>query len=151
MLALPSVVPEVRPLYYAMWVMAGLAANGAQVMAVRTATSNAQIKAWATRDAAGDWRAVLLHKDAAASAAAAVVIAPPARATAPASLARLLTRSQLGLLAPWNVTWRGQTFDGSVDGRPIGDRVEESVPANAAGEYAFLLELGTAAVLSWSP
>jgi len=151
MLALPSVVPEVRPLYYAMWAMAGLAANGASVMAAATATTNGLIKAWATRDAAGAWRAVLLHKDPAAPAPAAVVVVPPAPAAAPAALARLRTSSPLGVLAHWNVTWRGQTFDGSTDGRPIGTRVEEAVPADAAGSYAFVLQPGTAAVLAWGP
>ena len=151
MLALPSVVPEVRPLYYAMWAMAGLAANGARVMAAATDATNSQIKAWATRDDAGVWRAVLLHKDPAAAAPAAVVVAPPAPATAPATLARLRTDSPLGVLARWNVTWRGQTFDGSQDGRPMGARVEEHVPATAAGGYAFALPPGTAAVLTWGP
>ena len=149
MLALPrSAVPEVRPLYYAMWAMAGLAAGGAEVMVARTAASNAQVKAWVTRDAAAAWHAVLIHKDPAAAAAASVIVTPPAPASAPASLARLRTSSPLGVLAPWNITWRGQTFDGSQDGRPIGAVIEENVPA-AQGAYAFLLPPGTAAVLTW--
>jgi hypothetical protein len=150
MLALPSIVPEVRPLYYGMLVMAELAAHDSVLLRTGTTTSNALVKAWALRDSMGAWKAVLLHKDAHASAPAAVTVIPPhAPGAAPASLARLLTTSPLGVLSPWNVTWRGQTFDGSVDGNAIGKPVTEDVHATA-GAYSFSLPPGSAAVLQWS-
>lgn len=152
-LALPglpaSTLPAVRPLYYAMLAAAELSGRGSVVVASSRVTSNARIKAWATRSPAGGWRAVLIHKDPAARAPAAVTVVPPTPASGPGLLGRLRTDSPLGVLALANITWCGQTWDGSIDGRPVGARVLERVPARADGAYAFELPPGTAAVLSW--
>ena len=117
-------LPQARPLYYAMLAMAELSGRGNELVAVALATSNPRIKAWATRAPGGGWHAVLIHKDPATSAPAAVTVVPPTPASAPGVLSRLLTTSPLGVLARWNITWRGQTFDGSADGRPVGPPVQ---------------------------
>jgi hypothetical protein len=147
-----SRVPDVRPLYYAALAMAEASANSSTLMAAAVQGSNALIKAHALRDARGVWRVVVVHKDPAAAAAATVSVTPAAGSdggggSGDASLARL--RAAGGVTGRYAVTWRGQTFDGSQDGLPLGAPTAEAVPLRG-GAYSFSLPPAEAAMLTFS-
>jgi hypothetical protein len=151
-----SRAPTVRPLFYALWAMAGAAANGGVIMAANVSSSNAAIKAWALRDATGAWRIVLIHKGAsgadagaggAAAAAASVTVTPRTPCVAPGNLVRLTAGGNV--TATDGVRFGGRTFDGSADGTPRGAPVSEAVPcAAAAGTWSFLIDPTSIAILT---
>ena len=145
-----SRVPDVRPLYYAALAMAEASANSSALVAADVQSSNALIKAHALRDARGVWRVVVVHKDPAAEAAAAVTVTPAGGGGGGgggASLARL--RAAGGVTGRYAVTWRGQTFDTSQDGLPLGEPTAEAVPLRG-GSYSFSLPPAEAAMLTFS-
>ena len=91
---------------------------------------------------------VVVHKDLAAAAAADVSVLPAAGAAAAPPTATLLRLLAAGnnATARFGVSFAGQTFDGSTDGLPLGERVAESVPL-VGGRYAFSLPPRSAAIL----
>ena len=141
-----SAVPDVRPLFYGMWAATQATANSSSSWAAQVSSSNPQIKAHALRDAAGaTTRVVLVHKDLNATAAADVEVAVGGGSAATASLLRLVVAGN-DASAKAGVSFAGQTFDGSEDGTPRGQRVAESVPL-VGGRYAFSLPPRSAAIL----
>jgi hypothetical protein len=147
-----STAPDVRPLYYGMWAATVATAQASTPWAAQVASSNAQIKAHALRDAAGAMaRVVLVHKDLAAAAEGAdaqVTVTLPVAWGATAPTAQLLRLVAAGndAGAKSGVSFAGQTFDGSADGLPLGQRVAESVP-RVGGSYSFTLPPRSAAIL----
>ena len=149
--------PSVRPLFYGLLAFAaatGSAGGSASVLAAATvASSNEYIRCWSVWDAAANaTRVVVLHKDPAARGSAAVTVSTRgsgALLSARGSLVRLLGGAK-GMLAQWQdgITWQGQTYSGSADGAPVGQRVEEAVQADAGGDFVFALPAASAAVLT---
>ena len=144
-----STTPAVRPLFYGMLAATVATANGSSAWAAGVDSTNSLIKAHALRDAAGTTlRVVVVHKDLAAAAAADVSVLPAAGAAAAPPTATLLRLLAAGnnATARFGVSFAGQTFDGSTDGLPLGERVAESVPL-VGGRYAFSLPPRSAAIL----
>jgi hypothetical protein len=141
-------VPDVRPLYYGMWVFA-LATQDSAVMAnVSVHASNPLVKAHAARAKDGTWRVLLVHKDVSAGAVQTVVqVQLPHGATGGGTLARLQAAGDAPAHAKSGITFAGQTFDKSDDGLPRGARVTEALTASA-GELSFVLAPATAALLT---
>ena len=143
-----STAPDVRPLFYGMWAATVATANASSSWAAAVQSSNPAIKAHALRDAAGaTLRVVVIHKDLAAAAGDDARVSVALAAGGGPQTATLLRLEAAGnATARAGVTFAGQTFDGSADGRPLGTRVAESVPL-AGGAYAFALPPRSAAVL----
>lgn len=139
-------IPYVMPLYYGMWAFTVATAHNAIIMASKITTTNGQIKAWSVQDGTGAWRVTLLHKDLYATAPAAVTVVPQAALTQPAVLVRMAPSSGQ-MTATSGISFGGITFDGSQDGLPLGQAVNETVAANAAGSYTFTLNPASAAIL----
>jgi hypothetical protein len=100
-------------------------ANNATLVKADITSSNPHIHAWATVSSVHTFSLVVVHKDLNATSNATLSITIPLTGTAPtATLMRLLAPSAM---SEYNVTLAGQTYDGSVDGEPIGRRVEETV------------------------
>jgi Glycosyl hydrolase family 79 C-terminal beta domain len=135
--------PTVNPLYYGMLLFNQATANSAQLLPVNT-NALGNIKVWATLDAQKVVRVVLLNKD--------TVLGGKARI----QLSSLRTIGTLTRLraptvdATGGVTLAGQTFDGTVDGLPIGPYTSEQVmPQN--GSYSLDLPPASAAMLTLNP
>lgn len=139
--------PDVRPLYYAMWAFATATANGAALLNVTTASSNALIRAYAAADADGAaLRVVLIHKDANATSPAAVTVRGAGGRAGAGSLVRLAPAAG-GIFAKSGLAFGGLTFDGSTDGRPRGTPTSEPVPF-AGGAWSFALPPASIAILT---
>lgn len=145
-------VPSVRPLYYGMWAFTAATRRYARVLnaslAFNPPAAAGYVSAWVVTDAAGETRVTIIHKDGNASAPATVTVVPPNPLTGAATLVRLVAApGSGGIHASHNITFRGQTFDGSTDGLPLGPQVSENVPANAAGQYVFAVPPAGVALL----
>ncbi len=139
-------VPDVRPLYYGMWAFTRATRGGGVLMNVSITTSNELIKAHAIHNEyAGHWTVVLIHKDVNATTSASVTLSLPAAATATAAApppSGTLTRLAPSSGSPYakdGIAFGGLTFDGSMDGKPQGTPVSETVAPNADGSYSFEL------------
>ncbi len=135
--------PTINPLYYGMLLFNQATANSARLLPINTNTQG-NIKVWATLDAQQVVRVVLLNKD--------TVLGGKARI----QLSSLRTIGALTRLraptvdATGGVTLAGQTFDGTVDGLPIGPYTSEQVmPQN--GSYSLDLPPASAAMLTLNP
>jgi hypothetical protein len=139
-----------RPLFLGLWLLAAAGAPGGTLLAVDAAAAGSELlRAWALRPAGGGApRVVLLHKDAAAGAARAAVAPVGGCAAGQVARAALLLAGAGGLGARAGCSFGGQSFDGTADGVPVGQRVLVPVACDAAAG-AFVLELaaGSAAVL----
>jgi len=129
--------PVVRPLYYAMWLISQVTSDYASILESNSKTTNALIKSWALISNKGQTRVVVVHKDPKATADAQVTITPSSRSTSPAQLVFLSAKD--GVNAENGLEYAGQTFDGSTDGKPSGNRVVTNVNPNSNGEYSFTL------------
>ena len=67
----------VRPLFYGMWAFATATAQQTTLMQANISSTSPLLKAYALRDANGQWRAVLLHKDANATQTASACVRVP--------------------------------------------------------------------------
>jgi len=134
--------PTVNPLYYGMLLFAQATANNSQLLPVSSQTSgNANVKVWATMDNQNVVRVVAINKDLNASGNAEIKLSSP-RSTG--SLVRLTASSAS---ATTGVTLGGQTFDGTIDGSPIGKSTSTNIePKN--GIYTFSLPPASAALLT---
>lgn len=142
----PGTPPDVRPLYYAMRLFAEATANGGQVLETDYVSSNQQIRVWAV-EAGSSTTFVVVHKDPNATAAASVTLQREDGAGAsPAQMATLDAGSG-GVMAKYGLQWAGQTFDGSVDGNPVGERTTTPVAKTAGGLYTIQVQPGTIAVV----
>jgi hypothetical protein len=125
-------------------------ANASAPWAAAVQSTNPLIKAHALRDASGMTRVVVTHKDLAASVAAAVTVDPGAAGASAAggALFRLVVAGN-DASAKSGVSFAGQTFDGSVDGFPVGVQRTEAVPL-VGGAFSFSLPPRSAALLVYS-
>ncbi len=88
---------------------------------------SANIKVWTLRTDVGDLRIVVLNKDADTSCDVAITLEAPYCA-APGELSRLLPGKN-GMASKDGITWRGRSYDGTVDGRIKGVEKVETVRA----------------------
>jgi hypothetical protein len=133
---------SVRPAYYGLLMFQQAAPPGSQLLPVKL-RSRANVKAWATLDASGRLRVLVINKD--ESATGDVVV--DAGATRGANLIRLQAPS---LEAQSGVALGGQTFDGSPDGTLQGNATAERLEPTESGGYVFNLPALSAALLSES-
>jgi Glycosyl hydrolase family 79 C-terminal beta domain len=136
-------MPTVNPLYYGILLFNQATANSARLLPVNTATQG-NIKVWATLDTQQVVRVVLLNKDTALGGKARIQLSS-LRSTG------VLTRLRAPKVnATSEVTLAGQTFDGTVDGLPLGLYTSEQVlPEN--GSYSLDLPPASAALLTLNP
>ena len=133
--------PDVRPLFYGMWVFTTAISNHAELISAQVESSNPLIKAWCVRDASGKYRVTVIHKDIDATSSAHVKIA--ALSTASGRVLRYL--SAMGPFAKTGLSFGGLTFDGSTDGKPSG--TPSSEPINAVnGFFEFDIQPGSIAL-----
>jgi hypothetical protein len=144
-------IPDVRPLFYGMWVFTEATAHHAVIYNTTTVSStNSYIKSHSTLDQFGTWRVVVVHKDYNATQDAQITVQLPAgvKLTQAASLATLKTSSG-EITSRYGLSFQGQTFDGSQDGKPVGPPAPTSVPASTDGaSYTFTMSPTSIAVLT---
>ena len=137
----PYTLTKVAPIYYGMLFFRLAASNQAQLLPVAVQT-NANIKVWATEDKSGAVHVIILNKD--KSFSGNVSVSLPGRGAA----------TVLQMLAPSydstdGITIGGQTFDGSVDGKPVGSPITDSIePSN--GTYVVPVQPTSAVLLTLS-
>ncbi len=139
----PVFSATVNPLYYGVLLFNQATANGARLLPVNTATQG-NIKIWATLDAQQVVRVVLINKDTVVGGKARIQLSSP-------RTLGVLTRLRAPSVNDTNgVTLAGQTFDGTVDGLPLGPYTSEKVmPQN--GSYSLDLPPASAALLTLNP
>jgi len=110
-----------------------------------TQSTNELIKIWSViNNETQTVRVVVIHKDLNATQAASVTInISNASNSAPARLTRLMAPSPYSF---FNVTLAGQTFDGSLDGSPVGAYFYETI-TGSNGAYSFSVPPLTVAFL----
>lgn len=143
----PPGPPDVRPLFYGMWAFTAAVAHNSVATSSAVDTPNPFIKVHTFRDEQGVYRVLVIHKDANATAPADVHITPPPGASTPTqgNLTRLLAPS---ITSNYNVSWGGQTFDGSEDGLPLGEVVTEVVGASG-GVFTIRVPPASAALFAF--
>jgi hypothetical protein len=109
----------VNPLYYGLLFFQAATGNGAHLLPV-TLSTQANLKAWATVDASGTTRLVLINKDETSTGAVDITLSGYSHA----QIYRLAAPSYLSTSG---VTFAGQTFDGSTNGVIQGTQTAESV------------------------
>jgi hypothetical protein len=135
--------PVVYPLYYGMLLFAQATANSSRLLPV-SVQSAGNVKVWATIDNQNVVRVLVINKDLSASGNAKIQLSSQHSS---ASLVRL-TASRAS--ATTGITLAGQTFDGTIDGNPVGTYANSVVtPSN--GIYTFSLPAASAALLTVNP
>jgi hypothetical protein len=135
-------IKTVSPLYYGMLFFQAAIGRQARLLPVTLRTS-ANLKSWATMDATGKIRLVLINKEAASSGT--VEIHLPAFRTA--SIFRLVAPD---LTSKNGVTFAGQTVDGSPDGTLRGEKQTETVKP-VGGDFQIPLPAGSALIAEFAP
>ena len=140
-----------QPIYYGLVMFAQATRDYARVVQLNvSSSSNSRVHAYATYDTRGALKVVVVHKDLAATAPARVSFSIPyaGNETVQGELSRLLAPS---ITSEYNVTLAGQTYDGSVDGFPIGTQTLEQVVGTPTGsgalQFAFSVQPLSAALL----
>ncbi len=111
-----------RAPYYGMRVFAEAVANEARIVPVEV-SAGTKTKVWATVDAKGTMRFVLINKDTDRQASDVMMAVQGGHA----SVKRLMARE---LAATDGFTFDGQTYDGSADGNPVGKVDDKRVTVN---------------------
>jgi hypothetical protein len=132
--------PHVNPLYYALLLFSQAAGNDARLLPV-SVQSEQNVKVWATRNGSGQINLVALNKD--EHQPVRLQVALPGISQS-ATLARL---SSAGAAATTGLNLSGQSFDGSTDGRPVGNRSASQV-MRSDGYYSFDLPAAGAALFT---
>lgn len=136
-------IATVKPIYYGMLLFAKAASNKARLMPV-SLQSAGNVKVWATMDSQNVVRVVAINKDLSASGNAKIQLSSP---RSNGSLVRLLAPSAS---ATTGITLGGQTFDGTTNGKPVGNYASSVVtPSNEI--YTFSLPPASAALLTIKP
>jgi Glycosyl hydrolase family 79 C-terminal beta domain len=136
----PVFTATVNPLYYGILLFNQATANSARLLPVNT-TIQGNIRVWATLDSQQVVRVVLLNKDATLGGKVRIQLSSP-------RTAGILTRLRAPSVNATNgITLAGQTFDGTVDGLPLGSYTSEQVmPQNRS--YILDLPATSAALLT---
>ena len=130
--------------FYGVLFFAQAIQNGASPLPVVLTQTAGNVKLWATLDAAGTMRVVVLEKDLDGPAQSKTVALNLGSYAKPGSITTLKAP---GLTATSGITIGGQTFDGTSDGKLTGAAVSTPVvPIN--GIYTMSVSDGTAAMLT---
>jgi hypothetical protein len=132
---------SVRPLYYGFLFFQAATGKGAHFLPA-TLNTKANLKAWATIDAAGVPRLVLINKDENMTGTVAVTM----EGFRHASVLRLQAPSYA---ATEDITFGGQTFDGSPDGKLRGTPVVETI-TDTNGVFQVPMPITSAALVTFS-
>jgi hypothetical protein len=131
----------IRPEYYGFLIFQEATQNHAALLPVTTTTS-ANVSIWATIDASGVVRVLVINKDQSASGNVNITLSGFGNGI----LSRLVAPS---VSSETGVTWAGQTFDGSSDGRIQGTESTATVVPNS-NMYTFSIAPTSAALLTVS-
>ena len=131
-----------RPNYYGFEMFQEATQNGAKLLPVSTTTS-ANVSIWATIDAAGIVRVVVLNKDETNSGTVNITLAGYGSAS-------LKALSAASVTATTGVSYGGQTFDGSTDGT-IQGTLSTTTVTPTSGVYTFAIPPTSAALLTVAP
>ncbi len=132
---------SVNPLYYGLLMFQIAVGDGANLLPV-TLSTEANLKAWATRPAGRNPRVAIINKDEAATGNVAV--------TMPGySSAVVLRLTAPSYESTSGVTFAGQTFDGSNDGRIRGTKTLEPIDA-VNGIFSIPMGVTSAALVIFS-
>ena len=130
--------------FYGVLFLAQAIENGARPLAVAITQTAGNVKIWATLDAAGTVRVVVLEKDLDGPAQSKTIALNLGTYAKPGSVTTLTAPS---LSATSGIMIGGQTFDGTSDGKLTGPAVSTPVvPVN--GVYTMTVSDGTAAMLA---
>eukprot|EP01088_Endostelium_zonatum_P013530 TRINITY_DN2818_c0_g1_i1.p1 TRINITY_DN2818_c0_g1~~TRINITY_DN2818_c0_g1_i1.p1 ORF type:complete len:499 (-),score=79.48 TRINITY_DN2818_c0_g1_i1:80-1576(-) len=140
-----SNIPQVRPLYYAMWLFALTTNDYAELVKTEVTTSNKFIKVWATRTPSLGEKVVVIHKDINTHQSAEVTVVPASRGSGVAYLMHMVAKG--GVYAKDGISLGSVTFDGTQSGAPIGRFVRQTIHANSAGNFVFSVAPATIAYL----
>jgi hypothetical protein len=132
---------SVNPLYYGLLFFQAATGKGARLLPVDL-TTQSNVKAWATVDQAGTPRVSLINKE--EDAAGNVMLSVPGYTHA--TVLRLTAPSYKALKG---VTFAGQTFDESGDGKIRGKQVLESV-SSTMGTFSIAMPSTSAALVVFS-
>jgi hypothetical protein len=142
--------PDVRPLFYGMLAFSHAAANASAHMPASITSTNPAIVAWPTLGADGVYRVTVIHKDVLATEPVRVTLLPP-RGTIAHCFATVRTLAASGGAAShYGVTWDGFTFDGSVNGNPLGNSTAYTVPLNGPSFAVISVQPATAVLIAFS-
>jgi hypothetical protein len=133
---------NVDPNYYGFQLFQEATQNSAKLLPVSTTTS-ANVSVWATIDAAGIIRIAVLNKDQTNSGTVAITLAGYGNAS-------LKTLSAASVTATRGVTYGGQTFDGSTDGK-IQGTLSTTAVTPTSGVYTFAIAHTSAVLLTVNP
>ena len=139
----PSGTPVVKPPYYGMRFFSLATAKHGRLLPVSVKTP-VRVHAWATLGEDGAVRVALINLDKARDTV--ISLSVPGRSEA-ATLVRMKAPS---LKARDGLTLGGQTWDGSIDGLPLGTAVSESVVYDN-GDYKVPLPALEAVVVTLAP
>jgi glycosyl hydrolase family 79 len=117
--ATTTYTPVINPLYYGLVFFQAATGNNAQLLPV-TVNTQANLTAWATVDASGTPRLVIINKDETSAGTTEVTLSGYTHA----SVLRLTAPSYQSTTG---VTFAGQTFDGSADGTIQGTQAVETI------------------------
>ena len=132
----------VQPMYYAFRLFNLATASYSALLHARVTATDPLIKVWPVHSSVtGTISVVVLHKNANATAATTVSVSLGVRQS---MYARTATISRMhssgGLTAQFGIRLAGQTYDGSVDGQPVGTRTDEEVQREVDGAFVFKVE-----------
>ncbi|HEY0712867.1 MAG TPA: glycosyl hydrolase family 79 C-terminal domain-containing protein, partial [Polyangia bacterium] len=131
--------PAVQGLYYGMLLFSRTTAAGGKLLPVQV-TSTARVRAWATIGTDKVVRIAILNESIATPADLSIKLSA---ARKEAEVVRLLSPA---LDAKTGITFGGQTFDGSLDGKPLGTTTRETIQP-AGGAYTLRLAQTSGVVL----
>jgi hypothetical protein len=131
----------VSPLYYGLLFFQEATGNRAELLPV-SLTAIANVKIWATIDANKTVRVTIINKDERVAGKVSLSLNGYHEAT----VTRLSATSYRAMTG---ITIAGQTFDGSVDGRLIGNRTSELLQPTSTGTYGLNMPITSAALLKF--
>jgi hypothetical protein len=131
---------SVRPLYYAMLFFQRATANHSSLIPIETRT-HGNVKVWGTLDDSGTIRITIINKEDTPG-----LIAIGLSGYGRGAVARLTAPSDR---STEGITLAGQTFDSSVDGRPVGAEVIEQINCKAS-KYEINVPAFSAAIVTVS-
>ena len=142
----------VQPIYYGLRMFAMATAHHTRLIKLATTTStNSHIHAYAMVDTIHRLNVAVVHKDLSTTQPCNVSFSLPFKQAVNATLIRLLAPS---IDSEYGVTLAGQTYDGSVDGMPMGDWVDETLvgvlTATGTVQFDFVIQPLSAVLLGLS-
>ena len=140
----------VQPIYYGLKMFSLGTSHWARIVDLSVVSStNSHVHAYAALHADSRLSVAVVHKDLNATQPTNVTFSLPLNSSVEARLIRLMAPS---IDSEYGVTLAGQTYDGSKDGKPIGEWMDEVVTGTmtASGQVQFQFVVQPlSAVLLW--